>query len=404
MDHQNLETVVGLAPAAGVLNSMLLLGAAERMPALDAWAVRAAAALGAAQRRRHRLVCALLETALPPVDPEQDFPAYLEALGRLAPAQLLPAELPADDPELRALLDDPPALHDLVVTHLRELWQAGLEDEWTRARPLLLRQTEQLRARLDSAAVASLHRLVGAQALAQQAGLRRAVYLPAPHNGRYVTRLRRADTLYICSDLARVFPAILRATPVERAEALARLGALSDDVRLRILELFAQQDQISAQDIMERLGLSQSSTSRALKQLGAFLLEGRAADGKKLYRLAPAQIELTFQALRDTLERARPAEPPSAAQEPLGRELRRFVDEQGRITSWPSKERDKLLIFDYLASRFEAGREYSEKEVNAIINAHMHPTFQDAATMRRELFNRRYFDRERDGSRYRITR
>jgi hypothetical protein len=403
MDDSTLQTVTALAPAANVLNSVLLIDAAERLPALDPWAARAAAALSEPQRRRHRLVCALLEAAPPPVDLEQGFPAYLDALEALAPEALLPAQIGAPDPELRRLLDDPPALHDLAATHLRELWQGGLEGEWTRAQHLLMRQSEQLRERLDAPMAAALHRLVGAEQLAGQAGLRRAVYVPAPHNGRYTTRLRRGDTLYIFFDAPRAFPVLLRAKPVERAEALARLDALNDDVRLRILELFAQQDQISAKDIMERLGLSQSSTSRALKQLGAFVLEGRGHDGAKRYRLAPAQIELTFQALRGVLAGGSPPEQAQPAQEQIARDLRRFVDEQGRILSWPSKERDKLMIFDYLISHFERGRDYTEKEVNAIISVYMHPSFQDVVTMRRELFNRSYLKRERDGSRYWLT-
>lgn len=53
-----------------------------------------------------------------------------------------------------------------------------------------------------------------------------------------------------------------------------------------------------------------------------------------------------------------------------------------------------------LARRFEPGREYSEKEVNALLqDGH---TFADWALLRRVLFDWRFLDREPDGSRYRL--
>lgn len=80
--------------------------------------------------------------------------------------------------------------------------------------------------------------------------------------------------------------------------------------------------------------------------------------------------------------------------------LTAYLDEQGRITHWPGKKRrsDQKLILDYLASKFEFGLTYTEGEVNAIL-LEFH-TFNDWALLRRELFDRGYFNREKDGSRY----
>jgi hypothetical protein len=82
------------------------------------------------------------------------------------------------------------------------------------------------------------------------------------------------------------------------------------------------------------------------------------------------------------------------------RELTRFLDEHSRATAWPTKRRDQLLLLEYLASQFEQGRDYTEREVNAVLIEHMHPIFKDYAIIRRELYNYGYLDRERDGSRY----
>lgn len=76
----------------------------------------------------------------------------------------------------------------------------------------------------------------------------------------------------------------------------------------------------------------------------------------------------------------------------------RFLDADGRIVQLPRKRAPRLAALGYLAEKFERGRDYSEKEVNALCeNWH---TFNDYFTLRRELVDRGYLARERDGSRY----
>lgn len=80
-------------------------------------------------------------------------------------------------------------------------------------------------------------------------------------------------------------------------------------------------------------------------------------------------------------------------------ELRRFLDRSGRLTMWPpSKQRDKLLILEYLAGFFEQGRKYTEKEVNDLLL--LHSTINDSAALRRALYEYRFMNRTRDGSHY----
>lgn len=59
------------------------------------------------------------------------------------------------------------------------------------------------------------------------------------------------------------------------------------------------------------------------------------------------------------------------------------------------------LVLDYLASRFECGRVYTESEVNVLLR--QWHTFDDWALLRRELFEQGYLNREKDGSRYWLT-
>jgi hypothetical protein len=57
-------------------------------------------------------------------------------------------------------------------------------------------------------------------------------------------------------------------------------------------------------------------------------------------------------------------------------------------------------MIEYMASQFEAGRDYTEKEVNAVLLERMHPIFKDYAIIRRALYDYGFLDRESDGSRY----
>jgi hypothetical protein len=78
--------------------------------------------------------------------------------------------------------------------------------------------------------------------------------------------------------------------------------------------------------------------------------------------------------------------------------LERFIDEEGKIKQLPAKKEPRLVVLSYLAEKFEAGRDYTEKEVNAIIES-WH-TFGDYFLLRRELIDWELMKRERDGSRY----
>ena len=82
-------------------------------------------------------------------------------------------------------------------------------------------------------------------------------------------------------------------------------------------------------------------------------------------------------------------------------DLKAHLDESGRLTSWPSPRKGKglqELALEYLARCFEIGRHYSEREVNDLLNSHH--TFGDPALLRRELYERGYLRRLKDGTRY----
>jgi DNA-binding MarR family transcriptional regulator len=403
---------IALAPAHNVLNSIALLNAVQRLPALDAWVVRTAAALTPEQRATNRLVFDGLGTALLPDHDWQDFPTYLDALAAQNPAELRDriAERAADAPadaalaaEAQALLSDPQAMQELIVTHLRAIWNGTLAAEWKRVLPPLqkLVAIAQQRPEPEATTIAeNLRAFIVGDACAD-ADVRRIICIPSPHTGRYTTRMYHDGTLRLFFHGPSNYAVIMRSSEVGRAELLTRLASLADETRLRILELFAGQNELSAQEIMTRLELSQSSVSRHLKQLAPYIIERRGEGASKFYSLGPTQIDLTLHALQRMLAgSAADIATPQPEQSAYPRELKRFLDEHGRATAWPTKRRDQLLLLEYLAAQFELGRDYTEKEVNAVLIEHMHPIFKDYAIIRRELYSYRYLDRERDGSRY----
>ncbi|MFB9328366.1 DUF2087 domain-containing protein [Paenibacillus aurantiacus] len=69
----------------------------------------------------------------------------------------------------------------------------------------------------------------------------------------------------------------------------------------------------------------------------------------------------------------------------------------GPLESFPRKEKKKIAILRHLSSKFEAGRRYSEKEINERLKPFWD---EDYVTLRRYLIEYGYLDRTDDGSSY----
>ena len=76
--------------------------------------------------------------------------------------------------------------------------------------------------------------------------------------------------------------------------------------------------------------------------------------------------------------------------------IQQFMDEEGRIMQWPSRRRksSQRLILKFLLEKFSTTTQYSEREVNELLNKHH--TFGDAALLRRELFEQKMLARTID--------
>ena len=75
-----------------------------------------------------------------------------------------------------------------------------------------------------------------------------------------------------------------------------------------------------------------------------------------------------------------------------------LINELDQIIRWPKKPSDKEIIIRFLAEKFEYKKQYTEKEINTIIDKYH--LFSDIPLLRRELVSRKFLDRKDDGSKY----
>jgi biotin operon repressor len=88
----------------------------------------------------------------------------------------------------------------------------------------------------------------------------------------------------------------------------------------------------------------------------------------------------------------RVAPPPNTPE----RILADYLRPNGSLREIPSQIKKKLIIYEHIASQFETGRTYTEKEVNELIK-HFHP---DVVSIRRDLVDLQFIFRRDDGSLY----
>jgi DNA-binding transcriptional ArsR family regulator len=347
---------VSLEPVPNVLQSLWLLIDAENKTGLGDWVIRTAAALTLEEREINRLILIGFYYVVIPEQNWPSFPAYLDHLTTCDPvvlrdkmletyAQILPpldngecqdmlAAPPSvdwemvlesadtyldflhkhfgtdhidDELEARAYsyIVDPPAMQEMIVSHLRSMWERFLAAEWERTEPMLRDAVTAFR-QID---LSGMSRLEAMQLITGQSSeatrwvsrleeVEHVSFVPTAHIGPYLGAFSNRNTLWIFFG-ARIPKGVQFYAPdLSRAEIVVRLNALADDTRLRILKLISEEGEQSSQDIMQSLDLSQSAASRHLKQLSAtgHLIERRCS-GAKCYKLNPERIKDTLQAI-----------------------------------------------------------------------------------------------------------
>lgn len=355
MQHPTLErTPVMLEPAHNAITSMMLVIKEDEMPGVHEWVSRTRNALSVQEFQRHKLVIIGFYYALLPKEHWNSFPEYLDHFEKMDP-QVLRSNLLEEyaticiecgeyqldrqvdwekvlssaqeyikflkehfgeagvDEELESqayqYVLDPPSMKTLIAGYLRWFWEQHLSREWTRVEPVLRESVRQFQnvglPRVDSLEEA---RLITGQDLPEENWkklLERAqqvIYVPNPHIGLYVYKMLTGNLLWIVFGAHQPESADIRIPELDRADIIARVSALADDTRLRILQMVGEQGEMRSQDIMEKIELSQPSISRYLTQLTATgYLQERRVNGAKAYTLNRDRIEKNFKAIHKFL-------------------------------------------------------------------------------------------------------
>ena len=166
---------------------------------------------------------------------------------------------------------------------------------------------------------------------------------------------------------------------MQTEQAAQLFKCLSDPSRLSIVSALSGEP-MHVERLAERLGLSSSTVSFHLKKLqDAGLVDSQKEQYYAVYRL---KTELLTKSVLSLLPREATEQEKQLAREEAARRKvlsTFFVD--GRLTAIPVQRKKRRVILEEIASRFEPGKRYPEREVNLIISE-MHDDF---CTLRREL-------------------
>lgn len=181
---------------------------------------------------------------------------------------------------------------------------------------------------------------------------------------------------------------------------LARLlKVIADATRLRILGAIAERP-LTGKELAARLSLTPPTIShhmRKLTEAGVVMAESDAQ--RQIYSL---NTDLLLASRRAPLDESaaipqREGEGIDAGDAFRAKTIRDFFDDE-RLKAIPAQRKRRVIVLQYLVERFDPDQAYTEREVNDLLR----PAHDDVATLRRELVD--YGFMQRDRGIYQVTR
>ena len=168
----------------------------------------------------------------------------------------------------------------------------------------------------------------------------------------------------------------------DKLERFATLfKALADPARLRILGCLAARP-YAGHELAEQLSLTPPTISHHMRKLvDAGLVTATAEAQLRIYTLRADE-------LRELASTSSPASEPDDSDE--ARTLRAFFVGE-RLKQIPAQRKKRVIILRHLLTRFDPGRDYSEREINDILKV----ANEDYATLRRELVDYGFMNRHK---------
>ena len=171
-------------------------------------------------------------------------------------------------------------------------------------------------------------------------------------------------------------------------EALTVYKALADETRLKILNALNEKE-MYVELLAERLQLTPATVSFHMKKLAAAgLVDTRREQYYTMYSLrqeafSMSLTQLTFaDAECDAAEKQR--------EEMYRRKVIKAFMPFGYCEVMPAQSKKRMIIYEEIFRKFEVGKQYAEKEVNALIGQ-MHGDF---CTVRRAFVGMGWMTRE----------
>lgn len=195
--------------------------------------------------------------------------------------------------------------------------------------------------------------------------------------------------------------------PTEQEDLAILLNALADPERIAILGLLSQGESL-VRTVAEARQIPAADAFRHIYEMHHVgLLNLRMAGPENYYRTNPNRIA-KLQAYMSRIMTA-----PTVDETPVSDNA--WIDEldwpeedkkvlreytfDGRLTTVQIKEKKWLVVLRWIVQRFEPGTRYTEKQVNAILTE----IHKDYATIRRDLIDFGFMQRERGGAAYWLT-
>ena len=171
-------------------------------------------------------------------------------------------------------------------------------------------------------------------------------------------------------------------------QVLLLFKCLADRSRLRIVQSLLRED-MYVELLSQRLGLTPATISFHLKKLED---AGAVTSRKEQYYTMYSIRKEVFSARIIDIIREQSSEADAQAQreEEYRRKVIATFFEYGRLKAIPAQRKKECICLEEIASHFDVGRPYDEKEVNAIIRE----IFDDYCTIRRDMISEGIFSRE----------
>ena len=180
-----------------------------------------------------------------------------------------------------------------------------------------------------------------------------------------------------------------RSGPFGPSDAGSLIGLLAEPDRLRVFAAVVL-GATTVEAVVEASGVAQKQAVVALERLAGAGVVVQQADGSGLR----AEGGVFKDAARHAAEQRRAADKAvdedalSGVAPDAAAVLRNFVH-RGRLTQIPAQHAKKLVVLDWLASRFEPGEIYPEEQVNLMLGM----VHADVAALRRYLVDYEFLER-----------